>query len=166
MKSAVYLGLSALAFGMALAPVQQAQAQQSEYQQNAPGQCVGALPAYQANLRFSPYAVTNNGTASSFVTCAAIGLFPVGVDLYGVYITNPTGASVDVSCTFASGQNGFRDPAIPKTQTYPAGSAGFMIWDAVADNGGVQFSHLSNLSCILPPGLSLDFTANVASAPL
>jgi hypothetical protein len=164
MKSAIYLGLSMLTAAMALAPVQQAQA--FEYQQNAAGQCVGALPAYQSNLRFSPYAVTNNGTTGAFVTCSSMNSTTNSVSIYGVFISNPTGADVDVSCTFAPGANQFRETTIPRTQTYPAGGAGFMVWNAATDNGGVNWERWANVSCILPPGLSMDFTATVTSGEL
>jgi hypothetical protein len=41
-----------------------------------------------------------------------------------------------------------------------------MVWSAASDNGGVNWERWANVSCILPPGLSIDYTATVTSGNL
>lgn len=164
MKLSISLGLSVLVLAVAMAVPHDVVA--AEYQQNASGTCNGALPVFDQSLRFRPLAVANQGSTTAFVSCTALNLFSNPVSTFGAHIHNPTGAPVDVSCTFVTGRDSFDKFSFPKTQNFAAGANGFIIWNAVADNGGVNFEDLSSLSCNLPAGVELEYIANVTVDPL
>lgn len=164
MKLSIMIGLSALGLAMAMAPVGSAAA--VEYQQGASGSCNGALPVFDQALRFRPVGVKNTGSSNAFISCSSMNLYTNGSTIFGAFIANNTGADVDVSCTLVSGRASFSPQYFPKTQTYAAGSFGFMIWNSATDNGGVDFSDSQNLSCVLPPGIDLQYTAMVVNTNL
>ncbi len=164
MKLAISLGLSALALAMTIAPVNTAAAE--EYQQNASGSCSSALPIFDQSLRFRPVGVKNVGTDNAFVSCSALNLTTNGVTIYGAFLQNTTDGDLDISCTFVDGSAFFGTLYFPKTQTYAAGQGGFMIWNSATDNGGTDFTRWANLSCVLQPGVDLQYTAVVTTAPL
>lgn len=163
MKTSIFLGLATVATALTAMPVLTADA--VEYQQNASGTCSGALPAFDQSLRFRPLAIVNVATTNAFVSCTHENAFGNPVTVYGARIHNPTGASVNVSCTFVTGRDSFTKFSFPKTQTFAAGAGGFILWTAAADNGGVNFQDLSNLSCNLPAGVELEYLANVTVNP-
>lgn len=165
MKLPVYIGLSVLGLASAMAPVHVANAS-VQYLHGSTAACVGALPAYQSSLRFSPYALINNGTSNTFVTCSGTNLLGDPIEIVGVWFTNNTGASVDISCTLATGVNAIRDTTLPKTQTFADGASGYLLWRAIEDNGGITWNYIPAVSCNLPPGISLDFFTYNLTSPL
>lgn len=165
MKLPVYLGFSVLGLAFAMAPVSTASAS-VQYLHGSTAACVGALPAYQTSLRFSPYALINNGTANTFVTCSGTNLLSNPIEIVAVWFTNNTGASVDIDCTLATGVNAIRDTTVPKTQTYANGASGYLLWNYTTDNAGVTWNYVPAVSCILPPGVSLDFLTYNLTNPL
>ncbi len=164
MKTSIFAGLATVAMALTAMPVQTAGA--AEYHQNASGTCNGALPVFDQALRFRPLAVANTATTTAFISCSHMNLFGNPVTIYGARLNNTTAATASVSCSFVSGRDSFVKITKPKTQSFAAGTNNFILWTASADNGGVDFEDLSNLSCNLPAGFELEYLAIVSTNPL
>ncbi len=164
MKTSIFAGLATVAMALTAMPVLTADA--VEYQQNASGTCNGALPVFDQALRFRPLAVANTATTTAFISCTHMNLQGNPVTIYGARIHNTTAATASISCSFVSGRDAFVKITKPKTQSFAANGNTFIIWTSAADNGGVDFEDLSNLSCNLPAGFELEYLANVSTNPL
>lgn len=134
-------------------------ARAQEFQQNASGTCQGALPVYDTNLRNRPMGIINVGITGAYVSCSVYSEYAQDHTIAAVQIANPTGADVDVSCTIVTGRSSFDHTFYPLTQTFVAGSNGFMVQflDPLVDLG----TDLINASCLLPPGVELSYMAVV-----
>lgn len=163
MKASIFAGMATLVASMAALPMA-ASAQQTEYHQNAAGQCQGALPVYSTNLRARPTGVNNNGPQSAFISCSSLSNIANTSDIYGVFIiNNNTSGSATVNCTLAAGTSFFGVELSPKSQTFSAGGGGFIAWFAGTDYTATDSM---NVSCNLPVGVELSFTADVPNNPL
>lgn len=161
MKTSILAGLATVAMALTAMPVQTANA--AEYHQNASGGCNGALPVFDQALRFRPLAVANTATSTAFISCSQMDLFDNDITIFGARIHNTTAAAASISCSFVSGRDNFVKITKPKTQSFAAGANAFIIWSATADNAGVNFEDLSNLSCNMPAGFELEYLADVTT---
>jgi len=164
MKTSIFAGLATVAMALTAMPVLTADA--AEYHQNASGVCNGALPVFDQALRFRPLAVANTATSTAFISCSHMNLIGNPVTIYGAFINNTTAATASVSCSFVSGRDSFVKVTKPKTQSFTAGSNNYIVWQASADNGGVDFQDLSNPSRNRPAGFELEFMAFISTNPI
>lgn len=136
-----------------------------QYLQNGAGVCKSALPVFDGNIRNRPTAISNEGTANAFVSCSALDRIDNTSDIVGVWIHNNLASATDVSCTFVNGTPADGSTEFfPRTQNYPAGSGGYILWSAAGDNENVPFVKLINFSCNLPAGVELRLiTLNTAA---
>lgn len=127
---------------------------------NATGACQGALPNFEGHLRKRPTGIVNQGTSNAFVSCSTTQNWnnPAPAEIFGVVLTNTTGAPLTVDCTLSAGVNyiGFMAPTLfPKSFEVPAGETEEFQWNAEDDNGGMAFPASLNVSCNLPAGAEL-----------
>lgn len=136
--------------------------------QNAAGSCQAARSSYAPSLRVRPTGISNEGTASVYLSCSLSSpdYYRSANDVNGVVLANPGAADVTVSCTLAAGSyENLPATFYPKSITVPAGGSPVTLsWSAATDNAGVLFANTMNYSCILPPGIDLQtvFTNGVA----
>ena len=130
---------------------------------NAAGACQPALPAFDGNVRKRPTGVSNEGSASAFVSCSVYGDLNVEVTApssgIGILLSNNTGSAVNISCTLVNGFRFIQNPvttSIPKTFAVPANQS-VEVAITTADNGDEPFNTpIFNLSCNLPVGTEIN----------
>ena len=127
-----------------------------DYSIKAAGNCNGALPSYEGELRKRPLGVQNEGTATAFVTCSLPGdFFASGNFLVAAAFTNQNSTPVTVNCTLVDGATApFMVPAYyPQSITLPANGVDVFEWTPAGEE---PFTALANLSCNLPPGVAIN----------
>lgn len=138
--------------------------------QNGAGACQGALPVYATNLRARPLGVNNEGTSGAYVSCSlhTIDLYQADNDINGVMLSNRGGADANVDCVMvSSGSDVGTAVYFPKSITVPAGATNVELsWNPATDNGGANFPNTINYSCLLPPGIDVNFVfSNLEQIP-
>ena len=127
---------------------------------NATSSCQSSLPVYDANVRKSPLAVSNVGDKNVFVTCSFESiLFPRDISpnpIFEVemYVTNHSGADVDLTCTLVDGYE-FDAAYYPRTLTLRANAQYSMVFSGNLSPDGA-FSGPVSVNCLLPAGVSLN----------
>lgn len=122
--------------------------------QNATGICQGALPAFDTQIRKRPLAVRNEGTQGAFVSCSLSGEEDVAHDFAQFVFTNSTGAEATVGCTVVTGRAVFDTMYYPRSVDIPAGGTHSI---AISFDNATDMANLVNSSCLLPPGVQLDY---------
>lgn len=116
--------------------------------------CEAPLPQYGLPLSKGPFAITNQGTASVFLSCALPTDSYGGTQSGSVAVVVRAGASAGtVSCTMASGHNQWGVHYQTTTITVAANGSGTVSWVNVnkeESDGTYAFS------CVLPPGYKLE----------
>lgn len=129
--------------------------------QNGAGACQGALPVYATNLRARPLGINNEGTSGAYVSCSlhTIDLYQADNAVNGLMLSNGGGADADVDCVLVSSGSDLGSASyFPKSITVPAGASKVELsWDPAADNGGANFPNTMNYSCLLPPGIDVNY---------
>jgi hypothetical protein len=156
-------GFGMASFVLAVAGVMAAPAhaalEVNEVGANATSLCQGALPSFEGSLRKRPLALQNEGVSNAFVTCSFSTQYDVSdtrqIGYFGVFFNNRTNAAANVTCTGVAGYNAnTTNTFLSKTVSVPA-NGDASIFFAPADNGGVGFYPLVNVSCNLLPGIGI-----------
>jgi hypothetical protein len=120
------------------------------------GNCMPALPQYDAQTRKRPLSFINEGVGNVYVTCAfTTEEVSINVNSFTTRVTNISDAPATVSCTAVIGDELEDASYIAKSITLPAGTDGDLSW-GTADNGGLLFSKSVAISCALPPWTGLN----------
>lgn len=135
--------------------------------QGAAGVCQPSLPSYAAGLRARPLGLANEGTATSFATCAFRGdQTPGGRGAWQVTATvgNRGTAVRQVSCTFVTGSKlGSSSDAIYRTKTFsvaPGGQGVTFSWQPSEIAGAPESIARPAVLCSLPAGTVLHYFSN------
>lgn len=134
--------------------------------QNATGMCQGALPAFDTQIRKRPLAVRNEGTAPAFVSCSLAGTQGEVHESVEIVFTNSGATDAVVNCTVVSGRATFSTPPqyYPQPElALPASGSDSVVYEF--DNA-VDPANLVNASCMLPPGVSLDYIRHDSVDPV
>lgn len=148
---------AALLAGTAIA----ASIERTDYQ-SAAGICQGALPAFAGTLRMRPMGIVNEGSQTSFVTCAVQGDYTVarGASALFLRVSNGTNASASVTCTLVNGygnSNAFTPVYVTKSAQMAANAGASLIWEATDLGNGSSTIQFPQFSCALPPGTSIHY---------
>lgn len=131
---------------------------------NAASNCQGALPSFEGALRKRPLAVQNEGTTTSFVTCAFNTVQDQAdlrqISYFGVYLTNTSSAPKVVTCSGVAGfESGTTNVTLSKQVTVPAAGGGTVpLFFQPADNGGNGYYPLAAMSCQIPTSIGITDT--------
>lgn len=136
--------------------------------QGAAGMCRPATTAYAAGVRNRPLGVANVSSGNVYITCAwqgDDGQFSVrGSTLLSVQAFNESGAARALECTLVNGQRS-QGPIYatytPKTVTIQPQAGAVLQWVPADVEGDVPTIELPALSCLVRPGVSLQFTTRV-----
>lgn len=116
--------------------------------------CEAPLPQYGLPLLKGPFAITNQGTASVFLSCGLPSDPRGGTQSGSVAVVVRAGASAGtVSCTMASGHSHWGVHYQTTTITVAANGSGTVFWANVnkeESDGTYAFN------CVLPPGYKLE----------
>lgn len=144
---------------------------------NAAGNCKGALPKYEAQLRNRPLGVMNEGSEKAYITCGFhtqrdqndVALGNTIVNFFGGFFINNNAVDKTVSCT---GVVGYENGAPGSTLLYvtkhvlvkahgaePDPQNGYIFFDPT-DSGlaAGEYYQLVSMSCALPPGTGINDT--------
>lgn len=122
----------------------------------AAGNCQPALPVFEGLVRKRPLAVANEGEAPAFVTCAfATEEVSLNVQGFATNVRNLSAEDATISCTAVIGEEAEGADYVVKSVTLPPFGSGSLSWSA-ADVGGLFLADSVALSCMLPPGGSLN----------
>jgi hypothetical protein len=131
-RYAITLGAATALAGALLASVATAATVNRSTYTQASGTCQGALPNYEGSFRKRPLAVANEGSAGAFITCGIQNNENSSVNAVELYVTNRSGADVDVNCTMVDGlvdaDFDFAD-FYPQTVTVTDGVDGAFVWN-------------------------------------
>lgn len=161
LSAAGVLGLSLLPHGNAQAGIVAA---------NAVAYCQSSLPVGDVNVRKSPTAVKNIGSANVFVTCSLPVVNGEAVVDSAIYMVNHNADPVDVSCTFVDGITPDGAAFFGDTQFYPGtvtlqpGEFAAIVWKA-ADYELSNFSGIGNFNCLLPGKVDMTLLGEDTTTP-
>lgn len=134
--------------------------------QGAAGMCKGATPAYNDALRIAPLGMANESAAAVFITCNFQGddtqNSTRGAQRVSVSFVNNSTSSRTVACTLVNGfQSGSTTVATytPKSIVIAAGATASIAWVPGDIAGAPTQIKLPALSCNVPAGTTLQFTA-------
>lgn len=127
------------------------------FTENATAPCQGARSTFDQYLRKRPTAISNEGTATVFLSCSPISTHDVSVINAAVLFRNNSAAPVTISCTMVNGRASFAPLYYPKTQTIEPGLSNYMVWNPW-EFGQTYFFDQINFSCGVPPGVDLELT--------
>ena len=125
--------------------------------------CQAALPAFDSNIRKRPLALMNEGSRSSFVTCAFAGVndfipFTLGIE---IYLTNSDVTHHTITCTLVDGRTGFSNPLyVPRALSVaPGGGLQKISWIR-GDSAETQVAGFvyPAVSCVLAPKTGIRFS--------
>ncbi|MGH8033375.1 MAG: hypothetical protein ACREO8_13705 [Luteimonas sp.] len=125
---------------------------------NPAARCQAARPVFDQSLHKRPLAVQNEGTSNAFVTCSyeADSFASLnGILVLDTFFTNNSANTVQLTCVAVSGFQEGTNEYIAKTTVIEAGQQGNPSWEAVEVPSGLLDS-LINISCALPPGVSIN----------
>lgn len=133
--------------------------------QGASGMCKAATPGFAGVIRYRPLGLSNESTASAFVTCNWQGDDSQesvrGAKRVWIVVSNDGSADISVACTLV---NGFRQGSnlqatyTPKIATIAAGQSATIQWLPAELPGAPARIGLPSVSCALPGAASLNYT--------
>lgn len=150
-------GLSVAIAGLLMSGAAVSAPVERDYTINAAGNCNGALPSYEGELRKRPLGIQNEGDSPAFVTCSVPGdYFASGNLVVAVAMSNQGAAPVTVNCTFVDGVTAPFGEAMyyPQAVEIAPGSVGVAEWNPAE---GEAFSSNANVSCNVPVGAAINF---------
>jgi len=128
--------------------------------------CKLSVPTIDSKVRPRATGFRNEGTTNQFVICTMHtnngpnGTFSSPLFDAGLLVTSYDGVARDVTCTAVNSFSVFGDQQfVPKTQNTNGGFVQFWWAEAdfgVSDGSGIPTSGVFSITCILPPGTSLD----------
>lgn len=152
-RAAMVAAFTAAILGMAASPAVDAATSRTHVIAST-AICEAPLPQYGLPLAKGPFAITNQGTAGVFLSCA----FPT--DSYGDVLSGNVsvvvragGTAATVNCTMASGHNQWGLHYQPTAITVAANGSGTVSW---ANVNKVESDGTYAFSCVLPPGYRLE----------
>ena len=132
--------------------------------------CQGALPAFETAIRKRPLAIQNEGTATSFITCAFEFDTGNAIDnsalLVDTYFTNNNTVATSLTCTAVTGWQGGDNEYVSLTEEIAPGEQSLdMVWYAADFVGGGLATGLVSISCNLAPGVGVNDSYVYWAAP-
>lgn len=159
-----FLAIAAIVAGSTVAVPAAAVIVERTKLQNATGLCQAALPAFDGLIRKRPLAVVNEGSATAFVTCSimANNSFSYPQTRVTASFGAMEGASGTVNCTLVDGLQGGTYTTRYATRSIAVASPQNvrMEWDAETFTTGPTGIVIPNISCSLPPGISINYVRN------
>lgn len=120
------------------------------------GNCLPALPVYDAQTRKRPLSFINEGTGIAYVTCGyTTEEVSINVNSFDTRVSNISAVPATVTCTAVIGEELENAQYIVKSIALAPGTDGTLSW-STADNGGLLFSKSVAISCALPPFTGLN----------
>lgn len=155
---------------LAVAAVYSVPAAAQEFHVNASqpaARCQGSLPVFETQIRKRPLAVQNEGTSSTFITCAfemdaGEATINESAILLDTYFTNHSGAPAEVTCTAVTGYAGGDNEYVSFSTVVPTEIVepddGNLYWEDADFEGGGMETSLIAISCSLPAGVGINDT--------
>jgi hypothetical protein len=170
-RYAISLGASVLAAGVLMTSAANAAViGKAQYGQAVGAMCQGALPNFEGSFRKRPLGISNEGSASAFLTCGLSSQYDSstgGVDEIVLYVTNRNAPNTDMSCTLVDGYVdatiGFTD-FFPQTINVVGLTYGMFDWTA-SGSGGTNdpvFGYPA-ISCNVPANFEVNIEAHAFS---